>query len=186
VRRLIGTPVTPNQITLLRIVTGLAAVWQLAAGENAWGGLLFVVSAFLDRADGELARLSGQTSRLGHYLDFGSDIAITVLLFVAIGIGLREHPQLGAWAIWLGATAGLSVAMIFLLVLRLESLQVTAFAGAAGFDPDDVLFLVGPIAWLDGLTWLLLAAAVGAPVFLLLALLRSRHVLADQRSRRTL
>jgi hypothetical protein len=76
--------------------------------------------------------------------------------------------------------------MIFLLVLRLESLQVTAFAGAAGFDPDDVLFLVGPIAWLDGLTWLLLAAAVGAPVFLLLALLRSRHVLADQRSRRTL
>lgn len=186
VSRLIGTPVTPNQLTALRAVTGLAAIWLLAAGANGWGGSLFVVSALLDRADGELARMSGQTSRLGHYLDFGSDIAITVLLFVGIGIGLREHPWIGSWALALGAAAGLAVAFIFLLAMRLETLGSSALKGTGGFDPDDVLFLVAPVAWLDGLAWLLLAAGIGAPLFLLLALLRWGHVLPGQRSRRTL
>jgi phosphatidylglycerophosphate synthase len=184
--RLIGTSVTPNHLTALRVVTGLVAVWLLAVGHSAGGGSLFVVSAFLDRADGELARMSGQTSRLGHYLDFGSDIAITVLLFVGIGIGLREHPWIGSWALPLGAAAGLAVALIFLLAMRLEALGPSAFKGAGGFDPDDLLFLVAPIAWLDGLAWLLLAAGIGAPLFLLVALLRWGPALPGQRSRRTL
>lgn len=186
VRRLADTPVTPNQLTALRVVTGLAAVWQLAAGDNAWGGMLFVLSAFLDRADGELARMTGRTSRFGHYFDFGSDIAITVLLFVGIGLGQRADPWVGPWAPGLGAIAGLAVAMIFLVAMRLEALGAPAFAGSHGFDPDDVLFLVGPIAWLDGLAWLLIAAGIGAPMFLALTLWRWGRQRSAQRSRRTL
>jgi phosphatidylglycerophosphate synthase len=46
-----------------------------------------VVSNFLDHSDGELARVSGKSSRLGHVYDLVSDAAVTVVIFLAIGIG---------------------------------------------------------------------------------------------------
>jgi len=36
-----------------------------------------------------------------------------------------------------------------------------------GFEPEDALYLVGPVSWLGLLAPFLLAAAVGAPIFLL-------------------
>ncbi|MBT6441779.1 MAG: hypothetical protein HOK61_05070, partial [Alphaproteobacteria bacterium] len=52
----------------------------------------------------------------------------------------------------------------------------------AGFDVEDVLYLVGPIVWLGGLVPLLLAAALGAPLFGLWAFWRYRNVLAGETS----
>ena len=46
------------------------------------------MSNFLDHTDGELARMSGKSSRLGHLYDLASDAAVTILLFMAIGIGV--------------------------------------------------------------------------------------------------
>lgn len=66
VRPLARTPVTPNQVTTLRLITGLAAAAAFAQGGEGWrqvGAGLFLVSLFLDRADGELARASGKSSR---------------------------------------------------------------------------------------------------------------------------
>ncbi|MCH8834893.1 MAG: CDP-alcohol phosphatidyltransferase family protein, partial [Proteobacteria bacterium] len=65
VRPLVGTAVTPNHLTTLRLATGLAAAGALAVGTSPWqhvGAAIFVVSLVLDRADGELARLAGKTS----------------------------------------------------------------------------------------------------------------------------
>jgi phosphatidylglycerophosphate synthase len=181
VRPLITTPISPNHLTALRLVTGLGAAWQFSHGANGWAGVLFVISAFLDRADGELARMAGRTSRLGHHLDLGSDIVITALVFVSIGIGLREHALVGDFAVGLGITAGVAVALIFPVVMQLDALGPSPFAAHAGFDADDLLFLVGPIAWLGGLPWLLLAAAAGAPVFFAAALYRWRNILTQAR-----
>lgn len=177
VRWLLGTPIRANHLTALRLITGLAAAWCYARGEAGWGGLAFLLSAFLDRADGELARLGGHTSDLGHRLDFASDMAVTVLVFVAIGAGLKTHSWIGPFAIALGLTAGLSILMIFLLVLRLQTLGIAAFEGNGRFDPDDALLLIAPIGWLGALVWLLLAAGIGAPLVLCAAIWRWRHAL---------
>ncbi len=61
IRPLIGTPVRPNHLTSLRLLTGVGACVALGLGTHAglwWGGWLWLLSAFLDRADGELARLA--------------------------------------------------------------------------------------------------------------------------------
>jgi archaetidylinositol phosphate synthase len=60
VRPLVGTWVRPNHLTLLRLVTGALACALLAVGggrAELWSGILWLFSAFLDRADGELARI---------------------------------------------------------------------------------------------------------------------------------
>lgn len=65
---LIRTSVTPNHITTLRLFTGIAAAVGFAAGDYswaAWGGLIFLISAILNRADGELARLANRSTSWG-------------------------------------------------------------------------------------------------------------------------
>lgn len=181
VRPLVGTPVTPNHLTTVRLLTGLAACAAFAAGTRGgeiWGGVLWVLSAFLDRADGELARLAGTQTRLGHLYDYASDVAVTALFFIAIGVGLAGGP-LGPWAVVLGLVSGVSVAGASLLSEAIERHNgdgVKAYEGAGGFDFDDVLYLFGPIAWLGWLGPLLVGASVGGPAFALWTWLRYRRL----------
>lgn len=182
VRPLTRTAVTPNHLTAVRLLTGLGAVACFAAGARGpeiWGALLFLVSMLFDRADGELARLSGRSSRAGHVFDLVSDALVNSLAFVGIGAGLHGG-SFGAWALPMGLVAGVAVAAILWLMLRVEAVageMEAPFPAAAGFDADDAVIVV-PLAMLAG--WsepLLAAAALGAPVFALYAAWRHRHAL---------
>jgi phosphatidylglycerophosphate synthase len=171
VRPLVGTPVTPNHLTTLRLVTGLGACAMFLPGDRSWeiwGGVVWVVTTFLDRADGELARIGGKTSRWGHLYDGCTDALITGLFFVAIGIGLSAS-WLGGWAVPLGILAGGSIAACDFVSEALERHDPAgkrAYQGAWGFDLDDLLYLFGPFAWLGWLAPLLIGAAVGGGLFL--------------------
>jgi archaetidylinositol phosphate synthase len=55
VRPLIGTGVTPNHLTTLRLLTGVATALRMARGDRFWSDLasaVFLLSFLLDRADG--------------------------------------------------------------------------------------------------------------------------------------
>ena len=170
VRPLIGTGVTPNDLTTARVVTGVASCAAFMIGDPAWevwGGLLWLVSCFLDRADGELARIGGMSSPGGHLYDYYSDVAINALFFAAIGIGLRDG-FLGHASIALGIIAGSTVALASVLSERLEKMAATgdkAYAGVFGFDFDDVLYLFAPAVWVGLSMPLVIGASIGGPVF---------------------
>ncbi|MEW5704461.1 MAG: CDP-alcohol phosphatidyltransferase family protein [Pseudomonadota bacterium] len=179
VRVLARTPVTPNQLTTLRLVAGLGAGGAYAAGDPFWtllGGLFFVLSILLDRADGELARLTGITSAWGHRYDLVCDATVNGMVFVGIGIGLRES-ALGMSAIPLGVVAGSAVAAILGFVVQMENREghgKPAFEGAGGFDPDDAILAIPVALWLGWGEALLLAAGIGVPAFAIYAYLRFR------------
>lgn len=174
---LINTRVTPNHLTTLRLLTGIAAAIAFGAGEyfwTVWGGILFVISLLLDRADGELARLSNRMSNSGHWYDLYCDMTANVLVFVGIGFGLTGTFP-GFWAPVMGIVSGISVGAIFLVVFRLHdsgSHPGIAFNYPDGFDLDDTLFVIALFAWFDALLPLLIAAVIGAPLFLVFALLK--------------
>ena len=169
IRPLIGTAVKPNHITTLRVLTALAACIALASGNRSgeiWGGVIWVLSAFLDRADGELARIGGQTSDWGHLYDYWSDVSSNALFFVAIGIGLRDS-ALGWWAIPMGLVSCAAVAATSILAEELEKRDGSgekAFSGVGNFDADDVYYLFGPVAWLGWLVPFLVGTTIGATV----------------------
>ena len=165
--------VTPNDLTTVRLATGLAAAAAFIPGTYVWSNiaaLLLVVSNFLDHADGELARISGKTSRFGHFYDLACDAVVTVLLFVAMGVGVRARSgiPLDIPPVVLGAIAGTAIALIFFLRMRIEEM---AGKGASrqgtfrGFETEDVLYLLPMVTLWDGVIPLLLAASVGAPLF---------------------
>ena len=139
----------------------------------------FVLSIILDRADGALARLSSKTSLWGHKYDLLSDAICNSLMFVGIGIGLRES-VLGLWAVPLGILAGLSVAAILFLVILAEGhngIRAAELKGAKGIDPDDAILLV-PVAMVVGWGYyLIVAAAIGALFFSLFFYWKFRNIL---------
>ena len=66
-------PITPNHLTALRLLTGMAGAFIFAVCEAPnLGAWLIVLSNFLDHTDGELARLSGRQSRLGYSVAAGA------------------------------------------------------------------------------------------------------------------
>ena len=181
VRPMIGTRIRPNHLTTLRLLTGLAACACFAVGSYAgmiWGGAVWLVSAFLDRADGELARMGKLMSPWGHTYDFYTDTVVNTVFFAAIGVGLR-HGWLGVWSLPLGLIAALSVMLAGILSERLERRsppETRAYSGRWGFDPDDALYLMGPLAWLGWLSPVLVGAAVGGTVIMVITAIRLRKL----------
>lgn len=170
VRPLVKTRVTPNHLTTLRLLAGLAGVAALGDGSYLWtnvGALLFVLSNFLDHTDGELARMSGKTSRFGHAYDLACDALIHIFLFIGIGYGLRDG-LLGLWAVPAGALAGVAVSLIFSLRIDIENRlgkAATKQPELGGFEVEDVLYLTPLVTLVHGLQEFLIAAVVGAPAY---------------------
>lgn len=73
------TPITPNQITFISLIVGLAAgvCWFVGTpGLMIWGGILLWASAILDGADGILARAKKIQSEFGRALDGSIDLVV--------------------------------------------------------------------------------------------------------------
>ena len=169
-RPLARTAVTPNQVTTARLLTGIAAAVAVGAGVPPWqhvGAAIFMVSVLLDRADGDLARITGQTSPAGHRYDLIADSVSNTLILIGLGIGLRES-GFGLWAFPMGDVAGTAVAFILWLTMRIEEAKGPGQAelpSSAGFDADDAILVVPIVIWFGASELLLEAAAIGAPAF---------------------
>jgi len=173
---LVHTRVTPNHLTTLRLLIGLAGAFHLALGGFLHvnvGAFLIVFSNFVDHTDGELARISGKTSRIGHFYDLVADALVTILLFLGMGYGLGGGSAAGGWRVApavLGGIAGVAVALIFFLRMRIEEMAGkagTKQAFVGGFETEDVLYLL-PLVTLTGIVApFVVAASIGAPLFAL-------------------
>ena len=168
---LVNTWVTPNHLTTLRLLIGLAGALCLAHGGFVWanaGAFLIVLSNFVDHTDGELARIGGKSSRIGHFYDLACDALVTVMLFVGMGVGSAQVGSLKVSPGWLGAVVGVAVALIFFLRMRIEEMAGkagTKQATVGGFETEDVLYLL-PIVTLTSVVMpFVVVASIGAPLF---------------------
>ena len=184
------TPVTPNHLTTVRLIVGVAGAVCLAQGGFGWmnaGAALIVLSNFIDHTDGELARISGKTSRIGHFYDLASDALITVLLFVCMGLGIAaEGRDLSVPPVLLGTIAGVAVALIFFLRMRIEEMAGkagTKQSFVAGFETEDVLYLLPLVTLTASVKPFLIAAAIGAPLFAVWVIVDYGRVTRRLRSR---
>jgi archaetidylinositol phosphate synthase len=178
--------VTPNHLTTVRLAVGLAAAAAFLPGTYGWsnlGALLLIVSNFLDHTDGELARMSGKISRIGHVYDLASDAVVTILLFVAIGVGVGADsttPIEKFSPVALGVIAGCAVALIFYLRMRIEDMAGKAAnqqGSIGGFETEDVLYLLPLVTLSNAVVPFLMTAALCAPLYAVWVVMDYRRVL---------
>ena len=168
-----NTRVTPNHLTTVRLVFGILAAAGLATGEYLWsnfGAACFVISNFLDHADGELARISGKSSKSGHKFDLACDAIVNILLFIGIGIGMVNTVP-GYWSVLMGLVSGTAIAGIFHMRNEIEKTigkEKARQPHAGMFEAEDVLYLLPLITLMEWLLPFLYLAVIGAPVYALL------------------
>jgi phosphatidylglycerophosphate synthase len=122
-RSLLETSLTPNQMTAIAALFGLAAIVVVGWGGAAWfvpGAVLLQFQSILDGCDGEISRLKYIRSRLGEWLDQVLDDAVNLGFFVATGWALHRAgwgPALTLTAIGAGFHLTYQVALYAALIV---------------------------------------------------------------------
>jgi CDP-diacylglycerol--glycerol-3-phosphate 3-phosphatidyltransferase len=82
---------SPNAVTILGFFLTVAVAGVLASGRLLLAGILLIVTLAFDAVDGTLARISGQTTRFGAFLDSTLDrwAEVSYTRARAEGIGLE-------------------------------------------------------------------------------------------------
>jgi len=99
--------VPPPAVVLAATATGLGAAVELGRGQFVLSALLVQLKTVLDNADGQLARMTGQVTDFGRYLDSECDLLVNAALFAAVG--WRAGSPVAAAAGFIVLTAVLSV-----------------------------------------------------------------------------
>lgn len=87
---LLGTPVTPNQVTLATAVLGFGATYLFATGQMLAALAIALILGVLDGVDGKLARTKMLTSRVGE-LEHIVDKLVEYSWYFAIAYALYER-----------------------------------------------------------------------------------------------
>ena len=178
-RLLVRTPVTPNHVSLSSLAIGLVAIWCFwhATVASAWlGVLLYAVASIVDHADGEIARLTFQESRLGANLDWTIDTIIHAGIVLGIGVSSGGWPTS---LVGLAGAIGVTLSAVFARYLPRE-IEVGPTVGGllTHIANRDLFYLVllyfATLRWLAPSLVFLVAAlvAVGSQVYWLGCLTR--------------
>ena len=113
----------PNTMTILGLIGNSVGAILLATGNMLWGGLLILAMGPVDALDGTMARLRGEPSEFGAFVDSVTDRYSELIIFGGL---LFFYSQKGDWlgALLAFAAAGGSVLVSY----------VRARAQALGYD----------------------------------------------------
>ena len=123
IARLIPSTTTPNHITFLAFVAGLACCYASATStpENRDAVIspalvLWILNRSFDCLDGALARVRGEASELGGFLDLLCDFIVYAAIPISIGIN-----RSGGLMIGLGGDPGQSIGGMWVAIAFLEA-----------------------------------------------------------------
>lgn len=186
-RMFLKTPLTPNQVTGLSFILGLASACWFYQGNyiaGIVGALALQLSAWVDCVDGEIARLKFMESPLGAQLDIIGDNLVHFAVFFSIGMG--AYVATGkAWFILFGALAVVGSMGAFFLIFQ----DITKSKQRAGHSPlkdnhdssmaekianRDFTYFLLFMAAIDQMGLFIIITAVGSNAFFLFLLIARR------------
>jgi archaetidylinositol phosphate synthase len=149
-----STGLSPNFWTVVGLVIALISAIVYGLGIEFGliiGGVLLLVSGFFDIIDGQVARVTGKTSKKGSYLDSMFDKIAEVAIFLGILVGGYAEPYLVLLAISLSLLVSYARAKSDTIGIKLqgigigeraERLLVIAVIGIIGFMDIAVVIVV--------------------------------------------
>jgi len=106
-RALSHTPATPNQVSVCSLLLAVGSLAAFAAGQPILGGVLAQTSSIVDGVDGDLARLTAQSSAFGGFFDAILDRYSDGLILLGLTIWAAQGANKDlAWAVGFVALAG--------------------------------------------------------------------------------
>jgi len=179
---LLPLPVTPNHVTTLSLLIGLAGAALLAGrtyGLQVIGAFLLWSCCVLDGCDGELARLKLLCSPAGARYDALVDNIVHLAVFIAVPVQIqrmRPDADIRLPGFLLLSGFFLSAFWVWRLILsRRKDLRGPSAPVFERLASRDFIYLILLLTLVRRLEWFLWAAAVGSHLFwLVLVALESR------------
>ncbi len=112
-RTLNGIGLMPNTVTLLGLVGNTVGAYLLATGHITWGGILVLAMGPIDALDGTMARLRGEPSRFGAFVDSVTDRYSELVIFAGLLIYyLIQGNLVGAGVAYFAAAGSVLVSYV--------------------------------------------------------------------------
>lgn len=203
---LMRTDISPNAVTWLTFFIAVAMMCMLGEGGLLWlalGGLLYQVVSVVDCVDGDIARVTYQTSRAGAALDTTFDMLANLGFVATLTIGLLKTygPGQLQLALVMLAVAALCILLMTLLIRlgprqgSFDVLRAALTVRLAGWPrlgalvltaeklfKRDFYALFAALMCVTGLAWMLPQFALGGVCIWLMAILWCAPVIvADKR-----
>ena len=145
-----------NALTVLRLILVPVFIWLMLRQDGVMrlaATVVFIVAAFTDRLDGQLARSWNLVTSFGKIADPIADKALTLSAFVLLSVAGR---------LWWWITLIIIVRELGITLLRLVMLRRAVMAASRGGKLKTVLQILGIVGLLTPWTMILPAGAAGA------------------------
>ena len=108
-------PITPNQYSLMALLSGIASGYNFIKGTSLgfkWGAFYFLIFAILDCCDGMVARLKKNGTEFGRLIDGIVDYLVNTIVYLTLAIGIKKQYSPDLFQPWvLVIVAGVSKAV---------------------------------------------------------------------------
>ncbi|MBI2957632.1 MAG: CDP-alcohol phosphatidyltransferase family protein [Chloroflexi bacterium] len=148
VRAAVRLRVSPNVLTVVGLVTCLAAAALVGSGNLLLGGLVVLLAGLFDLLDGAVARASGMTSRFGALVDSVADRVSEAALLCALVVLYTTRGQNAG--IWLSLAALVGSFLTSYVRARAEGLGLQDSVGVLTRAERVAVLALGLV--LDGVT----------------------------------
>jgi CDP-diacylglycerol--glycerol-3-phosphate 3-phosphatidyltransferase len=117
----------PNTVTILGLAGNTVGAYLLAEGHITWGGILVLLMGPVDALDGTMARLRGEPTKFGAFVDSVTDRYSELIIFLGLLIHyLQTSDRIACALVFLAAAGSVLVSYI---KARAESLGYSCEVG---------------------------------------------------------
>ena len=172
VRALASAGVHPNILTAIWVTINVGCGVLFGVGEFFWAGVVLIVANLFDMLDGNVARLTGNVTKFGGFLDSTLDRLSDMVVFVGImAFYAGNRPQHSILYVVLAGVALMASVMVSYSTARSEGLGVKANVGFLQRPERVVLLIIGALStwnwesdsfWFNRMPQVLWVLAVGS------------------------
>lgn len=150
VRGLASIGIPPNVLTATGVIINIGCAVLFGFGEFFWAGVVLIVANLFDMLDGNVARLTGNVTKYGSFLDSSLDRLSDMAAFLGIIIFYsRSLPQHSVPNVILGGIGMIASVMVSYTTARSEALGVKANVGFLQRPERIVLLIIGALSTWD-------------------------------------
>jgi CDP-diacylglycerol--glycerol-3-phosphate 3-phosphatidyltransferase len=147
VQGLASAGVSPNLLTAIGVCINIGCGVLFGMGEFFWAGIVLIVANLFDMLDGNVARLTGNVTKFGGFLDSTLDRLSDMVSFFGIMIFYAGNsPQHSLLNVILAGVGMIASVMVSYTTARSESLGVKANVGFLQRPERIVLLIIGALS----------------------------------------
>ena len=150
VRGLASAGIAPNILTTIGVTINIGCGVLFGFGEFFWAGVVLIIANLFDMLDGNVARLTGNVTKYGSFLDSSLDRLSDMVVFFGIVIFYsRNLPQRSVLNVFLAGVGMIASVMVSYTTARSEGLGVKANVGFLQRPERMVLLIIGALSTWD-------------------------------------